>query len=254
MNSLAEQIIESFAKKPGPGKFRCLDREKVAYSLSQRAADPAKINQAHSGLCPSAAVVYTLARTRVIDYVRAVADLFDFGKAQIGNWIITPCDDLLNYKPPASAKIAQADWIIMASIRDSENWFIDYQAETDNGGAWGNEVADWLKKAGYTEVIKDWNMVFNKTSDNLKKAADLFAKDYQVCLLIDSDLLKGKTALISKPNHWVVLASDVETAFTPTSDVKMKVFTWGTLRALPDRAMKLDDFIDYYYGYVAAKY
>lgn len=251
----ARALIEEFARKPFPGAFPQLDRSKIAFGLNERVTTPSLINQGQAGLCPSAVVVYTLARTDVIDYVRAVIELFDQGKTKIGKWVLNPCRDLRDYKPPASAKIPQCDWIIMASIRDSENWFIDYQSETDDGGAWGNEVAKWLRKAGYTEVKESWNSFFNKNIAHLSEANDLFAKDFQVCLLIDSDLLEGKTAILSRPNHWVVLGSEVKTNFSsPTSNVEMDVFTWGEQKTLPTKAMQLDDFIDYYYGYVAAKF
>jgi hypothetical protein len=60
---------------------------------------------------------------------------------------------------------------------------------------------------------------------------------------------------LSRPNHWVVLASTISANFAnPSSPVSMKVFTWGSVRTFPDRMMTLDDFVDYYYGYVAAKY
>ena len=251
----AMRVIDNFAKKLTPGAFPTLDRALVATQLRARVLDPSGINQGQSGLCPSAAVVYTVAKTNPVEYVKAVTQLFDVGTATIGKWKLEPDDDLRFYKLPTSPSIPQADWIIMASIRDSENWFIDYQAETDKGGAWGNEVAKWLTKAGYTTVKEDWNSVANKSIAHLKTADDLYSKGYQVCLLVDKDLLESRTATLSRPNHWVVLASNISTNFlSPSSNVSMQVFTWGSVTTLPDRAMTLDDFVDYYYGYVAAKY
>jgi len=251
-NPKVAQLVKAFSKKSTPGAFMHLSRKTVASQLTARAATPHLINQGNAGLCPSAAVVYGIARTRPAEYVRAVTELFDKGKTKIGRWTLEPDPDLKSYKPPKGA-VAEADWIILASIRDSENWFIDYQAVSDNGGAWGKEVAKWLKKAGYTKLQEDWNYVMNKTSANLRKASELHAKNYHVCLLIDTDILKGETSILSRPNHWVVLASNI-TATAADKPVSMKVYTYGTLRNMPKSTMKLDDFIDYYYGYVAAKY
>ena len=251
----AMKLIDEFAKRTTPGAFIHLHRSTIAANLTARVTNPTLINQGQAGLCPSAAVVFTVARTNVVEYVKAVIQLYETGRATIGKWELNPASDLKTYKLPATAGIPEADWIIMSSIRDSENWFIDYQCETDRGGAWGREVAKWLRSAGYTDVQEEWNYAMNRTAANLQKADDLYSKNYQVCLLIDSDLLKGKTAVVSKPNHWVVLASNIRTNFMmPTSNVTMRVFTWGSVRSLPDRPMQLDDFLDYYYGFVAAKY
>ena len=251
----AIRLIDEFSKRGGSGAFSNLHRATIASELMARVMNPSLINQGQAGLCPSAAVVYSVARNNLPEYVKAVTQLYEVGRATIGTWELEPGPDLKSYKLPSTARMAEADWIIMSSIRDSENWFIDYQSETDRGGAWGGEVARWLRKAGYSDVQEDWNYTMNKTAANLQKADALYAKNYQVCLLIDSDLLSGKNATLSRPNHWVVLASNITTNFlSPTSNVAMRVYTWGSMRSLPDRPMQLDDFVDYYYGYVAAKY
>ena len=251
----ALKLIDEFSKRTGPGTFIHLHRATIASELKARVTNPSLINQGQAGLCPSAAVVYSVARTNLPEYVKAVTQLYETGRATIGSWNLEPGADLKSYKLPSTAGLAEADWIMMASIRDSENWFIDYQSETDNGGAWGREVASWLRKAGYSDVQEDWNYSMNKTAANLQKADELYSKNYQVCLLIDADLLSGKTATLSQPNHWVVLASNIRTNFVvPTSSVTMRVYTWGSMRSIPHTPMQLDDFVDYYYGYVAAKY
>jgi hypothetical protein len=255
MNPIAFDAIGAFSKRTYSGKFSHLSRAKIAEQLRARVINPSLIDQGEAGLCPAAAVVYSLARSKVVEYVQAVIDLYEKGKAQTHKWSIEPCSDLLAYKPPSTAGIPEADWIIMASIRDSENWFFDFQSETDNGGAWGHEVERWLKKAGYTDVKSDWNFSFNKGVANLQKAHELYLADYQVCLLIDADMLKGETAIRSRPNHWVVLSSPVNAVFSsPATPVSMRVFTWGKKQMLPKEATPLDDFLDYYYGYVAAKF
>ena len=254
-HATAVRIVDEFGRSPFPGAFPKLDRSKIAFGLVERLAKPSLINQGGAGLCTTAALVYNLARTRPVEYVRAVTELFDRGRTKINDWIIEPCDDLRFYKPPASAKIPQADWIIMASIRDSENWFFDYQRESDEGGTDVSETVDWLKKAGYTDVQEDRNLFANSTAANLQKADELYAKDYQVILSIDDNLLKGERATLSQSNHAVALASKISADFTqPKSLVYMKVFSWGEIHSIPLEDMTLDDFTDYYYGYVAAKF
>jgi hypothetical protein len=49
-----------------------------------------------------------------------------------------------------------ADWIILASIRDSENWLFDVESDKDQwaSGTSLGEIEDWFKEAGYTDVTK----------------------------------------------------------------------------------------------------
>ena len=104
-------------------------------------------------------------------------------------------------------------------------------------------------------VQADLNDLANCTAAILKKADELYSKDCLVCLRIGAAVLEGEERTLSQHNHCVALASRVTTDFAvPTSKVSMNVFTRGTIRRLPALDMTLDDFIDYYYGYVAAKY
>jgi len=259
VNPLAVQLIDAFEKDQNPSAyFPKLSRSAIAEGLRARVDNPNLINQGDTSLCGSAAVVTALAKTRVVDYVKAVIELYNFGAAEIrkmgsgsGNsWYIAPGKDVRNYKP--SPKTAEVDWIIMASIRDSENWLLDYEKESNDASAItrGATVADWLRKAGYAEVIDKTNNVFSKDVEELQQAADLYKKDYQVCLLIDTNALNGKTSFISYPKHWVILASDID--YVPF--MRMEVYSWGEKLILPKQKMELVSFVRYFYGFVAAKY
>ncbi len=249
------QLITAFSKKTSPGAFRRLSRKTVAQQLSARVAKPYLINQGQAGVCPAAALVYGIARHRPAVYVRMVTELFDKGRTRVDRWVLEPCADLKDYNP--AGQVPQADWIPMASIRDSENWFIDYQAVGDSGGANVWEFVRWLRKAGYTDVKEDWSDVWDENRENLFTASALYKKNYHVSLVIDSSLLLGKTAILSSPDHIVVLRSEIAAKparFAGVELVNMTVYTWGRLLKMPKLPMKVDDFLDYYYGYVAAKY
>jgi hypothetical protein len=255
----AKAEVVKFAANPATGAFKKIDRGLVAKGLQVRIDDPIKINQGTAGLCPSAAVVYAIARDKPVEYAKAVMDLYDTGKAKIGKWDLKPGTDLKEYSLPSDSGIDPADWIPMASIRDSENWFIDYEATTDDGGAWGGEVADWLKKAGYTDVIEEWNYFFCKNEAHLRKGDRLYNKDnYNVCLLINTKVFDEKITWSMQPNHWVVLAGDGVTFSVDANKkitVRVCVFTYGDKKWIPSETgyIALKDFLDNYYGFVACK-
>ena len=248
--------VDKFAAKPGDGVFTKIKRADVVTGFKDRINDPSKIYQGNAGLCPSASVVYAIAKDRPLDYAKADIDLYDTGKAKIGNWTLEPCKDLKNYALTNNDTIPAVDWIPLASVRDSENWFIDYEATSDDGGAWGDEVAKWLKKAGYTKIVEEWNYFFCKGQGNLKSADEHYDNDYNVILLINADILQGKTGMTWKGNHWVVMASRVAYSGSGFDKmINMTVFTWGEKRELPQAgSLKLGDFLDSYYGFVACKF
>jgi hypothetical protein len=254
----AKAEIDKFAAKPNQGVFTKIKREDVVKGFKERVDDPTKINQGNAGLCPSAGVVYSLARDKPKDYVNLVINLFETGKATVGKWDLKPCTDLKNYELGKTDNVPAVDWIPLASIRDSANWLIDYQQTSDSGGAWGGEVADWLKKIGYTEVIETWNYFFTKDEPNLKEALKYFNKDYNVLLLIHADILYDKTGMTFKPNHWVVLYSTINFPVDQNNNknIDLTVFTWGQKRRIPtaNTTLKLKDFLDSYYGFVACKF
>lgn len=162
---------------------------------------------------------------------------------------------------PATAQVPQADWVIMASIRDSENWFFDYQDATDEGGAWGDEIANWMRKAGYRNVIEEWNRSSTKDENNLRQADSLHHQRHHVLLLIlrPWGLLLGQRDPDPRSKHWVALDSRVHItqAANQNKTVSMTVFTWGTRRLVPQPGpapLSLSDFLDHYYGFVACKF
>jgi hypothetical protein len=284
-------MIEAFSKKKAPGLWKHISRQKVAQQLRERVMNPLLINQGKAGLCPSAAVAYSLALVRPVDYVRAVIDLYERGRARIDKWDIEPCGDLRQYRLPVCGQDGcpppEADWIIMASIRDSEYWFQDYHSVSDQGGAWGNDVARWLRKAGYTTVLEDWHKTAHKDRVVLEAAQNYYDNDYQVCLMIDAAIIDGAPPRHPpRPDHWVVLASDIEITLEapnpktvkaaplpqkfPTGGglnyaVQFKVFSWGKriqvhsplspgAHAAPNAPVPLNTLLEHFYGYVAAKY
>jgi hypothetical protein len=257
------------------GEFTQLHRATIAAELADRVMDPTKINQGKVDVCVPAALVYEIAKTQPEDYVKAVTELFDNGQTTLGKWKLTPNEDLKRYALPKDANIAEADWIIIASVRDSENWFFDYSSVKDKGGTTNREYKDMLSKAGFTDIQDDNSDSTHEDADNLKKADELYSKNYQVALRIDAAALGASptsddarschpptnSPSSGKSNHRVVLASNIRARFSDLSaPVSMDVFTWGGKGPLPRGpggapvVMTLGKFLTYYFGYTAAKY
>ncbi len=251
----AKAEVDRFAARSPAGKFMRFRAQDIIADLKARIDDPTKIDQKRVGLCPSASVLYALAMSDVVAYARLVMDLYEKGEARLNKWHLKPGPDLLRYALPANM-IAPVDWIPMASIRDSENWFVDYQAVEDNGGGWGNEVARWLRRAGYSTVLEEWRLLGSASPINLERADILYKSNHHVLLLINGGALRDETDWTFIATHWVVLASPIQFGTDASGDrtVKFTVYTWGKRQEVPTKGvMKMTDFLKSYYGFVACK-
>ena len=269
----ALKLVEAFANRSSVGAFTQIARQDVAEGLRIRVRTPREINQGLAGVCPSASIVFIEARDRPVEYVKLVTSLYENGYGFLRTWKIIPKWDLKNYKPPVD-EIHVADWIPMASIRDSENWFFDYEQIYKgwfpifwSGGASSYEIARWLRQAGYTKVINKTSHFMTSGKDNLVEAGRLWSQGYKVILRIDADVLNlpedqwenDNPTIIPGGNHVVVLTSAVNISPSPLGElVDFTVYTWGRSRRsiVPNDAsqFRLNVYLGYHYGFLAAKY
>lgn len=173
----------------------------------------------------------------------------------MGRLLIEPGKDIRNYLPPVSA-IAPIDWMTMASIRDSENWFLDYDnADKEFAGiTMPGELAQWFRLAGYSDVREETNLYFRKGAGTVDDTNKLFNQGYRICVFINAQMLEAteQTETSRHADHWVVLRSPIARS---GDNVSLKVFTWGQGEyQIPQRGdLSVHDFLNNFYGYVAGK-
>jgi hypothetical protein len=255
----ARALVAAFAARGGGGVFPHIQRSDVALGLRARVDQPSLISQQSSSLCGPAALVFDLATHDPVRYAQYVIDLYERGVADVKQLHVKAGSDLRAYDP--SGLINPADWIALASLRDSENFFFDYQSvDTEFGGiTLPGDLVSWFKKIGYTKVINDTNLITDKNEANIREADRLYKDDYWVCLFINDSMLKAaeQDQGSMSASHWVVLTSPLTIA---AGTISFQVFSWGDgHRQVPDagkgsHALTLGHFFDDYYGYVAAKY
>lgn len=250
----ADQIC-NFLKRSSGSYFPRFDRDEVGVGLLMRIANPGLLRQGQAGICGPAAFLFNVAMDNPDRYTAFAIDLYEKGQGNIDKLAVKPGDDVRNYLPPSDADIAQVDWMTMASLRDSANWFFDYSSFKDNdGGTQPSEVEAWLEAAGYSDVRNETNKFISKGADNADEASQLFSKGYSVCLFIHSNMLYAdrQTNSSSRLSHVVVLRSLIDRS---DGNVRLNVFTWGEgYRKIPQGGdLSLADFLENYYGYVAGK-
>lgn len=250
-------MVNAFAARNGGGKFVHIVRADVARGLLARVDRPDGISQSGTSLCGPAALTVNLATRDPVAYVRLVIDLFEKGTATIGRLKVTPGKDLLEYDP--MRRVDPVDWIPLASLRDSDNWFFDYQSADNDFSAMTlpNNLVGWFQKIGFSQIVNETNLVATKDEKSIKDAARLYHDDFWVCLFVNAQVLdpddQEKRSLTA--SHWIVLTSDVTIR---DGRISMKVFSWGeghrSIPFDPGKPLSVGYFLRNYYGFVAARY
>lgn len=283
-DTTADRIC-NFLKRSSGSYFSGLDRNKVGVGLLLRAADPGLLNQGEANVCGPAVLLYSIAYSSPIQYVQFAIDLFEKGRAMLRRLVIEPGKDVRAYRP--NGAVHQVDWLTMASIRDSENWFFDYDTVSEgpfgilqaSGMTLPGELAHWFRKAGFSDIHEETNLgavgagalggyvaggagavalgaadPWAAGTGTLASANELFNKGYRVAMLINAKMLDkdDQSSRSYVPNHWVILRSPIDRS---GGNVTLQVFTWGRGNyVIPQGSdLSVEDFLKNYYGYVAAK-
>ncbi|MDG9669728.1 hypothetical protein ONV78_18480 [Hahella sp. CR1] len=270
----ALSLIQSFSGKKDTASFPNITREDFYYYLRKRVNKPQSIYQQDASLCGPAAFIYILATQKPLAYVKYAIDLYERGVASIGNIVVKPSRACRSYT--YSSAINVCDWVTLASLRDSENLFFNYDSHSDaiSGITLPSKISEWFKKSGYTTVENNTNLIFDKSASNLANASRKFLSGHNVCLFVGSDIFIGTKKGRAPADHWVVLTSPILVDNKPISSfftngsrredesamwdkkISFTVYTWGNdhwpvNRNISD--LKMGDFMDFYYGFVSAK-
>jgi hypothetical protein len=255
----ALDLVNAFAARSGPQAFPTMDRAEVAEGLRQRIRNPALVNQGQAHLCPSALIVFLEARDHPVHYVLLVIQLFELGQTYLRGWRIAPSRQLRNYLPRPGT-IDDVDWIPMASIRESDEWFWSNRDVFHDGGAYCDVIANWLTSAGYTDVRDNSSRSHTETERNLRLAGAYHDMGFRVILNFDAQVLTAPANRgARKLMHVATLTYPIMFFTNPdgTKAVEITVQTWGSQRQIiPFGApsMLLADFLNHYYGFVAARF
>jgi hypothetical protein len=251
---VAADIIFDFMKRMGQKYFPKLDRDEVGIDLLLRVSNPNILNQRTAGICGPMAFLYSLAFDSPVAYAKYAVELYEKGKATLGDLTIDPSSDCRQYSPPPP--MSPADWLTAASLRDSENFWFNYSSiGDDDSGTRLEEMTKWFKKAGYSDVHHENNSFYSLKLSDIHVVNRYYNVGYRVVLRINRKLLDPETQneKSSKGNHVVILRSPISIA---GDTISLKVYTWAEiLRPIPAPNTKLspNGFLEHWYGYVVAR-
>ena len=115
----ATATVDAFARKTDAGAYGALHRADVASGLKARLADPDIIHQRESPYCGPACTIRAICKDDPDAYAKAATDLFDNGVGKVKDLEIKPGSELI--KSAAKMKMNEADWLMLATLRDTSN-------------------------------------------------------------------------------------------------------------------------------------
>jgi hypothetical protein len=250
----AADLIFSFMKRMGQNYFPNLDRDQVGIDLLLRVSNPNILNQRSAKICGPMGFLYSIAFDSPAVYAKYAIDLYEKGKAVLGELKIDPSSDCRQYSPPPP--MSPADWLTAASLRDSENFWFNYSSVGDDDGSTRlEEMVKWFEKAGYGDVHYESNLFYSLKLNDIDVVNRYYNAGYRIVLRINSKLLYPETQnkKSSKGNHIVILRSPISIV---GNTISLKVYTWAEILKpipAPNTQMSPSGFLEHWYGYVVAR-
>lgn len=250
------------------------EKNKVYYQLKSRVAlahghpqpkspmpaPPTFPNQLTTSLCGPATFFYALLMDRPDLYTQAIIDLWETGETTIGTLHIKPSHGACNPKnfsdKNENDRIWAIDWISLASLRDSENMFLDYDSPLDQlaGITLPGTIADWFTKAGASVVFDNVQYTSHLNQQQLVELFGHIDPQHHVATLIGAGMLENGGGSVK--NHWITWEQGPATAegeVTPTTAPGAAItgstlFTWGQVGHLLAKNLTLQGLLKHLYG------
>lgn len=239
----AQAAIASFEKSVLPGLWPHLDKATIVAEMRSRVDNPYKVDQGQQPFCGPASVLFELIRKHPLRYVQICRQLFEVGCFQAKTRQVEASSRLRN-SSKGNLRMGQADWMILATLRESENLIFPVEPNAPDlvrglGGmtkSW--EMKGWVREVlGYSQVQYDHTYLWGDLNA-LAKAANLVAAGGVAFALVTAEGMLGKTTPtradmpIAYPNHWIVLLGNVQiqkgtSGKNNSGHVSFDVYSWA---------------------------
>jgi hypothetical protein len=228
--------LEQFATSAVSGVWPHLQKKQIITDIAARIKDPYQIQQGAQPFCGPAAVIFELVRKQPHRYIDICQQLYEGGYFRGFSRSIVAKEKLRH--GGGKIRIAQADWMLMATLRAEANLIVPVHAKTsllmrNIGGmtkSW--EMADWLRELlDYRQT--DFKIIHRKDSEAIAlntATANIAAGGTSLLLLNSQILLEGKWLPISFPSHWVTLlagANIVDPSADRSTVIELPIYSWG---------------------------
>jgi hypothetical protein len=226
----AMSAIDAFEQSSAAGVWACLDKATIISELRSRIADPFQINQGGQPFCGPASVLFELVRKQPSRYVQICQNLFESGGFQ-GTKLWIRADEELRGNVDRTLRMSQADWMVLATLRESENLLFPVEPNAPDlirnlaGMTKSWEIKGWIQELlGYSKTTHHQAYLFNDLDAMNQSIAAIQAGGVAMLLITAEGLLKDNLSPIPFPSHWVTLLGN----FGVNGDrVNFDIYTWA---------------------------
>jgi len=218
-------------------------RARVAKAHGQQPTSQSRIaaypNQQDTSLCGPAVFFYALLMVRPDLYTQAITELWETGETRIGGLHIKPsydCRNPSNFSDSTEGdRISAIDWISLASLRDSENAFMDYDSPGDQvaGITLPSKLKSWFVLAGATILFDNIQYRWHINQAQFLELLSHLEPHRHVTSLVCATMVEGGMGV--GKNHWITweqapqTQSGTITGGTNPSELisNSSLFSWG---------------------------
>lgn len=266
----ALELLNSYEKNNSTAPaFKNILKKNFISNLKERIRNPELIDQGSLNACGPAAFFTLLCRDNPVALTSLAIDIYQKGEASIGSLNIKPNKNILVRFPgdklwPSNTSINDpVDWMLLTSLRDSENPGIypDFDDPNDvvTGITLPAELEHWLMQQ-YKTVKNEILLTGRNVHHLIGSVNKHFLSGYRCILLINADMIystskwehiknKNFKALGSSivPNHYIVYSGDLDLG---DNNIEFNAWSWGC--TLPIKISPIL-FNQQYYGAIFAK-
>jgi hypothetical protein len=242
----AEAAIADFERSIAPSAWPFLDKATILADIRARVADPFQVNQGGQPFCGPAAVLFELVRKQPLHYIEICHSLFLVGGFQSTNHYIAS-SDALRRGSRGDLKMSQADWMILATLREMENILFPVEPNAPDiirnlaGMTKSWEMKGWIKEIlGYPHVAYNHAYLGNDSNALNAAAAAIQSGGVAFALITAEGMLEDKSPLIPFPSHWIALLGNIAVGGNP---VHFDIYTWSQQMRLTMDAGSLGKYL-----------
>lgn len=246
----AESKITDFATSITPGIWTLLNKATLAQEMRDRVRNPYLVSQGGQPFCGPAAVLFELVRKHPLKYIEICSYLYLLGGFHTLSRYIPSSDDLRR-ATYGELRMGQADWMVLATLRDMENVLFPVEPNAPDlvrnlaGMTKPWELCGWVKEIlGYQKVECTYAFPLNQIAA-LQKADRVIQQGGVAFALISAEgMLTDKPPMIPFPTHWIGLVGGI--SIQPTA-IAFNIYTWSRKMRLQ---MDLASFRKYFWAVV----
>ncbi len=263
-SSLMDQIIDKASNGLGVGSespespltarkaWPKLDSNQVLTRIHDLADNANLFNQGAIGLCTTAVFYHHIIQKEPQEFTSFANALYGAGIGFLGALKVSPDYDLRNADYASLAAQStnfppQADWMLMASIRDSENWFFDYEGAADESTAMrtsAKELSEWYISTKFYSSVEYDDFTDGASLEDIESI--LKTPSNQIVLWI-------RTALLQEGDGSHVISLEGPIAIDePNDKITFDYWTWG--QPVKTGEFKISDFKANLWGAITARY